>query len=166
MRRWLSAMIVAFVAMGQASAQELKMSDVFRQMPDSLLPYLSQNNRLDFIDFIESGMKAKVTNQLDGTSEMTALADDSLSIRMSESLRIDLLLLNLSEPVDSVSQAVVMIESFLTDSIYGESRVSYYTPEWQLMTKMPPLSESQIARIRKHKVQNIVKKDDEIINER
>ena len=166
MRRWLSAMIVAFVAMGQASAQELKMSDVFRQMPDSLLPYLSQNNRLDFIDFIESGMKAKVTNQLDGTSEMTALADDSLSIRMSESLRIDLLLLTLSEPVDSVSQAVVMIESFLTDSIYGESRVSYYTPEWQLMTQMPPLSESQIARIRKHEVQNIVKKDDEISNER
>ena len=53
MRRWLSAAILALLV-GQASAQEPTMRDVFRQMPDSLMPYLTQNDRLDFIDFIES----------------------------------------------------------------------------------------------------------------
>ena len=33
-------------------------SDVFKQMPDSLMPYLSQHNRLDFSDFLAASMKA------------------------------------------------------------------------------------------------------------
>ena len=49
MKRYLIAALCA-LAVGQVSAQDLKMRDVFKQIPDSLVPYLSQNNRLDFID--------------------------------------------------------------------------------------------------------------------
>ena len=59
MKRWITAILLVLM-MGQASAQELKMRDVFKQMPDSLLPYLTQNNRLDFIDFMDSNMVAIV----------------------------------------------------------------------------------------------------------
>lgn len=63
MKRYLIAALCA-LAVGQVSAQDLKMRDVFKQIPDSLVPYLSQNNRLDFIDFLDSNMKAEVRNKL------------------------------------------------------------------------------------------------------
>ena len=163
MRRWLLAVMVAVMA-GQASGQNLEIRDVFKQMPDSLMPYLTQNNRLDFLDFLDSNMKAEVRNRFGGTSEMTGLSEDSLSIRMSSSLRTDLFLMPLSVPVDSVSSAVVMVETFLTDSVHGQSRVSYFTPEWKQLSVIPPLSEAQQKRIQACFLQNILKKDEEIVN--
>lgn len=163
MKRILMAMVFA-LAMGQASAEELKIRDVFKQMPDSLMPYLSQNNRLDFIDFLDSDMKAEVRNRFGGTSEMTSLSDDSLVIRMNESYRVDLLLLPLSEPMDSVSQVVVMIETFLVDSLYGESCVRYYSPDWNPIPQKPPFQEDQLKRIETKIMQNILKKDDDLVN--
>ena len=151
---------------GQVSAQDMLMRDVFRQMPDSIMPYLSQNSRLDFIDFWDSDMKAEVKNALGGTSEMTTLADDSLSIRMNESLRTDLLLMKLAQPIDSMTQIVVKIETFLVDSIYGESRVNYYSTESKPLAFEPELTEVQRKRIDNHRLQNIVKKDDEVLNKR
>ena len=79
MRKWIVAALFASIT-GQVSAQDVTIRDIFKQMPDSLMPYLSQNNRLDFIDFLDSNMKAEVRNALGGLSEMMTLADDSLSI--------------------------------------------------------------------------------------
>ena len=103
------------------------LEEIFRQIPDSLTPYLSQNNRLDFIDFMESHMKAEVRNRLGGISEMTALTADSLSIRMSEALRIDMLLLTPVEPVDSSRQVVCVVSTYGTDSLGLESRTVYFS---------------------------------------
>ena len=161
----MMAMLFATIT-GQASAQELKMRDVFKQMPDSIMPYLSQNNRLDFIDFLDSGMAAVVRNELGGSSEMTTLADDSLTIEMSEALTTDLLLLPLAEPQDSMTQVVVMVETFLVDSIYGESHIIYFTPAWQRLSSEPVLGEAEKQRIKGHIVQNILKKDEEVLNKR
>lgn len=166
MRRWLMAALFASMTIGQVSAQNHKIRDVFRQMPDSLMPYLSQNNRLDFIDFLDSNMKAEVKNMLGGTSEMTSLADNSLTIRMNESMRVDLLLLPLAEPIDSMSEVVALIETFLVDSIYGDSYVNYYSPEWKPLPYEPVLADIDKKRIDNHRLQNIIKKDDEVLNKR
>ena len=140
----------------QASAQSIQIRDAFREMPDSLMPYLSKNNRLDFIDFLDSGMRAEVKNQLGGTSEMLSLGSDSLTIRMNPSMRVDLL------AIDSV---LVMVETFTVDSIYGESRVHYFTAEWKPM-EAPVFSPAQEQRISRLKLQNIVKRDDDLLKER
>ena len=165
MRRWLLAIMFAAM-MGQASAQDMLIRDVFKQMPDSLMPYLTQNNRLDFIDFMDSNMKAVVTNRLTGTSEMTALTDDSLSIRMSDGLRVDLLLMTLDEPIDSVRQVVAFVETFLKDSLYGESTCRIYSTDWQLMVKDIPWNSAQQKRLASLKLQNILKWEDDILNNR
>ena len=147
------------------SAQEPTLRDVFRQLPDSLMPSLSLNNRLDFIDFMDSNMKAAVRNQLGGMSEMTALTDDSLSVRMSDALRVDMLLLTLDEPVDTIRQVVVFAETFLTDSVYGETTVKFYTPDWQLITRDNiPWNEIQKKRIDSLILQNILKWDEVRLN--
>lgn len=158
----LGLWLMAFTS--QASAQDLMIRDVFKQMPDSLMPYLSQNNRLDFIDFLDANMKAEVKNRLGGTSEMLGLSSDSLSIRMSSSLRTDLFLMPLSAPVDSVSDVVAMVETFLADSIHGQSHVSYFTTDWKKLSTAPPLSDVQQKRIQACILQTILKKDEEIVN--
>ena len=165
MRKWMMAMLFASIT-GQVSAQDLKMRDVFRQMPDSLMPYLTQNNRLDFIDFIDSDMKAEVTNMMGGVSEMTALTDDSLSIRMSDALRVDMLLLDLDVPVDTTRQVVVFVETFLTDSIYGESVSKTYSVDWQSVTKALSFNELQRKRLEQLRLQNILNWDDDKLKNR
>ncbi len=147
-----------------SAAQSLK--EVFKQMPDSLMPYLTQNNRLDFIDFMDSNMKAEVSNLTGGTSEMTALTDDSLSIRMSDALRVDMLLLNLDEPVDSIRQVIVFVETFLADSIYGESVCKTYSVDWQPVTKDIPFNEAQRKRLEPLNLQNILKWSEDKLNNR
>ena len=155
MKKYMLALMMA-TTLYQASAQNVTIRDVFRQMPDSLMPYLSKNNRLDFIDFLDSRMKAEVKNQLGGTSEMLSLGNDSLAIRMNPSLRTDILLMD---------STVVMIETFTVDSIYGQSRVHYFTTAWQPIAA-PQLSEAQKKRISRLKMQNILKRDDELLNKR
>ena len=71
-------------------SQAQTIRDAFKAMPDSLTPYLSVNNRLDMMDFMDAKMKAVVTNELDGESEMLSLSDDSLSIKMNEALLIEM----------------------------------------------------------------------------
>lgn len=164
MKKWLiSCLLIGMTSV--CSAQEPALRDVFRQIPDSLMPSLSLNNRLDFIDFLDSNMKAAVRNQLGGMSEMTALTDDSLSIRMSDALRIDMLLLTLDEPLDTIRQVVVLAETFLTDSVYGETTVKLYTPDWQLITRDHiPWNEIQKKRIDSLILQNILKWDEVRLN--
>ncbi len=151
-------MIAAFMALtlNQVSAQNMNMRDAFRQMPDSIMPYLTKNNRLDFIDFLDSGMRAEVKNKLGGTSEMLTIANDSLTIKMSPSMHVDMLLLD---------STIVMIETFTVDSIYGQSKVSFYNTNWQQIDA-PTLTEVQMKRIKCLEMQNILKRDDEILNKR
>ena len=160
----LGLWLLAFTS--QASAQDLKISEVFKQMPDSLMPYLTANNRLDFIDFMDSNMKAEVSNMTGGTSEMTALTADSLSIRMSDALRVDMMLMDLDEPVDSIHQVIVFIETFLTDSIYGESVCKTYSVDWQPVTKSVPFNEAQRKRLEGLHLQNILKWSEDKLNNR
>ncbi len=148
----------------QGGAQpSASLRDLFRQMPDSLMPYLSQNNRLDFIDFVDSNMKAEVKNMLGGTSEMTSLSADSLSIRMSESLQVHLFLLNTASAADSCSQVICLLQTFGTDSISQETTAGFYTVGWERLPKAPLLSPSDQKRIDRLNVQTILKRDDEIL---
>ena len=162
MKKWLSVCLFLYIT-SVCSAQELALRDVFRQMPDSLLPTLTQNNRLDFLDFLDAGMKAEVKNRLGGTSVMTVLTSDSLSLQVSASLRVDMLLLPLAEPLDSVNQIVVVGETYLADSVYGETTVRYFTIDWKPLP-VPPLSENQQKRIEEFRLQTILKWSDELLN--
>lgn len=111
-----------------------KIADLLREMPDSLLPLLSKNNRLDMIDFCEAKMKAEVTNLLEGNSEMTALTDDSLSIQLSGTQRVDIYLVEAREEYDSCRQVVCMVSTYQLPSTKEEEVLtSYYSVRWNLL---------------------------------
>ena len=136
----------------------------FRHIPDDVLPTLSENNRLDMLDFMESKMKAEVTNRLGGKSEMTLLTDTTLTIRMSEALKVDMLLLNRMGPYDTENhEAICLIETFGRDSLSLESTVRFYTTSWHPLSQSPQLSVSDQNTILSKKVLTILKRDEEIL---
>ena len=161
-RQWFLGLLLLLVSQ-TGRAEGLKMRDVFKQMPRAIMPYLSENNRWDFIDFIDSGMKAVVKNRLGGTSEMTSLTDSTLSIQMSPALHVDMLLLKVEEPADTSRQVVCLIETFGSDSLSLESQVRYFTLSWELLNEPPRLPLSNQNTISTKKVQTILKRDGGIL---
>ena len=114
-------------------AQEPTMASFFKQMPDSLMPYLSKNNRLDMVDFMEANMKAEVTNLLEGKSCMTALTSDSLSIRMNDVLQVNMRLLPPHAAADSSKQMIRMRRIYTIKENQTMSIVNVYDTAWKLL---------------------------------
>ncbi len=85
----LSLLTVAWLSV---SAQDIRTA--LRSMPEKILPLLSHNNILDFMDFMDSNMKAEVTNNLKGKSEMTELTDTSCHIRLTAHSEVDIAIVN------------------------------------------------------------------------
>jgi hypothetical protein len=111
-----------------AFAEDRTLRELFVEMPDSLLPYLSRNNRLDFIDFVDSGMKSVVTNELGGKSEMVSLTDSTLVLQVSPVMRIDMHLMPVREPIDSCNQVVCVLTT--CGDMAPESKVEVYSVHW------------------------------------
>jgi hypothetical protein len=111
-----------------AAEAQVKMRDVIKQMPDTLVPYLNLNARLDFIDFVDSGMKSVVTNELGGKSEMVSLTDSTLVLQVSPVMRIDMHLMPVREPIDSCNQVVCVLTT--CGDMAPESKVEVYSVHW------------------------------------
>ncbi len=124
------AAIVAMLAVcSSAEAQQPSMRDVLGQMPDSLLPTMSKNNRLDMIDFIDSGMKAIVTDKLNDQCTMDTLTADYARISMGGSMAIELKVLPSSTQLpDSSTCVVCMVKTFGMQT--KESEASLFTGKW------------------------------------
>ncbi len=122
-------LIIVSLLIALGSSAQTKMSQVFKLMPDTIVPYLSENNKLDLIDFIDSNMKAEVRNQLDGKTELTQLTDDYASLSLNEVTLLDMRLLPVSEPVDSASQIVCLVSTYGSDT--RDSQIDFYSLKWR-----------------------------------
>lgn len=131
-------------------ADTLTIRQLFVEMPDTLIPYLSRNSRLDFLDFMDSQMTAEVTNEFGGKSVMTALGNDSITIRLNDVCTIDLLLLPTTETVDSCNLVVCMVKTVGLDGGYQESTVNYYTRHWRNLPTVPKLTADHRRRLGEH----------------
>ncbi len=138
--RHVVTIVALFAVCSLAKAQQPLMRDVFRQMPDTLLLTMSHNNRLDMIDFIDSGMKAVVTDNLGGQCSMDTLTADFAQISMGKSLSIELKLLSSAAQLpDSSTCVVCMVKTFGSET--KESEVTFFTQKWQpLPTTLVPVS--------------------------
>ena len=120
----LFCLLLAFELSAQTAIR-----DLLKSMPDSVIPYLTENNRLDMIDFMESNMDAVVTNSLGGKSQLLKLTDQYASIKLSEASSVAMRLLDVSTPVDSLPQILCLIRTYGTD--IRESSVAFYSLAWR-----------------------------------
>jgi hypothetical protein len=67
-----------------------------------------------------------------------------------------MLLFDLDVPVDTIRQVVVFVETFLTDSVYGESVCKTYSIDWHPITNPLSFNELQRKRLEQLYMQNIL----------
>ena len=126
-------------------AQETRMHDILSQIPDTLLPYLSHNNKLDLIDFIESGMTASVTNGFDEQTQLTKLTDNYMKISLSQASYIEMKLLNAHE--ESFKYDKVLCVVFTIGENQLSSTIKFYTPNWEPISIIPDPIKDNIDKL-------------------
>lgn len=122
MRRRLLIFISIFCAIS-AFAQDMK--SVFVAMPDSITPLLTKVNREDFIDFLNSNMKAEVKNRFGNVAEMKVLTDDYTLVQTSEVGALEMKLLQ----VDDSTKVVCMVRTVCASAC--DSDVRFYSSDWK-----------------------------------
>ena len=122
MKRFIAISMLAFV-FTMACAADLR--TLFIDMPDSIMPTLTKSDRMDFLDFMDYGMKAKAQNKLGGESEMTLLQENKLTVKTSESGQLDMALFRKND-----GKGLICIIRTAT-ARYADSRISFYTEDWK-----------------------------------
>jgi hypothetical protein len=131
----LLIVMALLLAPGALPAQEEeKARALFDRIPDSMLPTLSPVNRADFIDFLESRMKAVVKNRFGGASEMTDLTDDYIRIQLTGHSTWEMKALPAGD-----STKVICVVSTVCGPVC-DSSVDFYTTRWERLPATDYLS--------------------------
>lgn len=131
-RKVILSLSLVFCAATVSLAQDtLNVAQVFRAMPDSVMPYLTENNRLDMIDFMQAGMRAEVTNKLGGKSVMTFLSADSLSIDMSAVMVVSVSFSGANR-TSANGEPLIKVEKTYSPETKKQSEVviDFYSSDW------------------------------------
>lgn len=118
------------------------MRDWLISMPDSVLPLLTKNNRLDFIDFYDAKMEAVVTNRMDGKSRLDTLTDDFARINYTRTTDVAMKLLVLNDTAD-VLCIVTTVKASADDS-----RIAFFDAQWSPLELSAFLTEPRIEDFR------------------
>ncbi len=152
MRIYLSVFLVLLSL--TAGAQQ-NIGELFKSMPDSLMPLLTTNNRLDMIDFMDAKMKARVVNKLEGESEMTILTADTIVVKISSCQTTRLFLQKTPVAYDSCQQVICMENDYhFTASDQSETVARYFSVRWR------PLDEKLFTSQRRKS--SILKQDEQV----
>lgn len=108
---------------------QMKMQDVVKLMPDSIVPYLTENNVLDFIDFMDSNLPAEITNRFGCKSKMIKLTDRYTLLQLNEASKLEMCLLDVNTTVDSLSQIICLVRTYGTD--FRISTIDFYSLKWR-----------------------------------
>ena len=122
MQRILLIVLTFFCAMPMV-AQNMK--SVFIAMPDSVVPLLTQVNKEDCVDFLDSNMKAEVTTRFGGTAEMMVLTEDYVFLQTTPSSTLEMKLL----PVNDSTKLVCMVKTICASAC--DSEIHFYTSDWK-----------------------------------
>ena len=121
MQRILLIVLTFFCALS-ATAQNMK--SVFVSMPDSIAPLLTQTNKEDCIDFLDSNMKAVVKNRFGNEVEMKALTENYVLMHTSPVGTLEMKLL----PLNDSTNVVCMVKTVCASAC--DSEVHFYASDW------------------------------------
>ena len=93
-----------------ASVQAKSLKDLWVSMPDSLLPTLDRNLRLELVELEEMGVKPNVKNLLGEYCEMDTLTNDYFELTTSKVARLQMIYLP-SSAADSILYVIKTIKA-------------------------------------------------------
>lgn len=110
---------------GQEIYAQKTMKDVWKEMPDSILPIMNSSIRSDIVDNDNNDEnKEKIKNLLEGEVKLVSINDKFIDVKLSEKSGVQLLLLKKDTGTDLICM----------NRYYGnpaaESDVDFYTIDW------------------------------------
>jgi len=118
--------IITMLLMMTAGVHAQTMKQIFSSVPDSLMPTLTKNDRLDCIDLIENNMQTEVNNQLKGKTRLTRLTDNLAKLQLSSLSEMQFSKL----PTDT-GYVICVVHSVKADA--WDSQVRFYNADWTLI---------------------------------
>lgn len=143
MKKIIYTLLLAAMTVLPQSADAKSMKDLLVSMPDEVMPYLPKNQRLEFAELQEMGVKAEVKNALNDVSVMDTLTTDFLQIRMSKVATLQMKKL----PVENGDSVICLVKTFSLPE--KESELYLYDQKWQrlpLEMNLQALAESLIQK--------------------
>ena len=125
-----TALIVFLLALVSGVSAQLRMRDIFAQLPDSVLPLTTRNNRLDCIDFIENGMEARVKNLFGDQVVLDSLTEDFMVLRTSEASCVEMKLF--AEGTDTL----ICVNRIYMGPV-ADSEVKVFDTSWSFVRTVP-----------------------------
>lgn len=124
MKRFVHILLLMFVVLLHAEART-PMRQWLVTMPDSVMPLLTKNNRMDFLDFYDAQMTAVVTNRMDGSSRMDTLTNDFVQIKYTGATKVQMKLL----PINDSTDVLCMVTT--VRATVDDSRIAFFDAEWK-----------------------------------
>jgi hypothetical protein len=120
-KEWLAVFMMFSVV--SLPAQEIK--ELFVTMPDTLVPLLTSVNRADFVDFLESNMRARVKNKFENLSEMTDLTPDYIRLQTTPRSTLQMKLL----AINDTTKVICMVSTACAPEC--DSYLRFFATDWQ-----------------------------------
>lgn len=122
MKRLLFTFIIVLSALA-GNAKSMK--ELWAAIPDSLVPSVDKNHRLEMTDFIGMGLKGDVDNTMGGKSVMDTLNDNFIQVKLSEASSMQIKRL----PVAGADSILCVVQTW--NAPEGESSIAFYNENWQ-----------------------------------
>ncbi|MBQ2786987.1 MAG: DUF3256 family protein [Bacteroidaceae bacterium] len=124
MKKFIITLTMLAAIIGKATAQDMR--KLFIEMPAQMTPLMTENDRRDCIDFVDAGMRASITNRLDGKSELKVITKDYLHLQTSQSSSMQIKLLPHTPSGNSI---ICIINTVCAEAC--DSRISFYNKQWE-----------------------------------
>lgn len=128
MRR-LASIVFLSLALLPLAGQSRTIADLFASEQGNIFALLTRTNRLDMVDYYNSGQAVSIENNLAGDSELLELDSAYLKLQASEGKVVELLMMTAGRN-DTVIAVIQTVKTPVPDS-----RISFWNPQWQLYVK-------------------------------
>ncbi len=118
----LFLLVIALVLTVSVDAKSLR--ELWLAMPDSLLPTLDKNLRLELLDLVDMKVKPEVKNLLEEECRMDTLTSDFLEVTTSPLEKVQMCLL----PMETGDSILCVVKKILGPAM--ESEVRFYDSQW------------------------------------
>ena len=120
----LFTILVVLTALAPAAGSARTLADLFASEPGNIFPLLTSVNRLDMVDYYNSGQVVDIGNNLLGTSRLLEMDSTYLKVQTSASRVVEMRMRQVGK--DTV---LTVIETVMTP--VPDSRLTQWNSHWQ-----------------------------------
>lgn len=122
LQKFLTVLVMLMACVPMLRAQ-LTAEQAFADAPSSIFPLLDKNARLDMIDYFKSGSSTPSQNAFQGTSRITSLTPEKVSISMTDATKYDIIVLS-----KGGTPIIGLIQTVATPA--PDSHITFYNASW------------------------------------